>query len=562
MPNSNFDQPTLGNVGSPQPALEVKNTGAGPAIAASAAQGDGVNVRANGPNAVAVKAVGAQIGVQGSSETGNGVLGQSDTAAGIFGGSGDSDGVHGVTKGRAGASGVVGESFEAGSAGVTARSEQGRGLVASSKDDLGIRAESELENGVEGHARQAGRAGVWGLNVGRGGIGVVGLSQIDRDIDAKGESQLSIGVFGEARDGGTGVRGKAAEGDGVIGETTSANHSGVFGTNEEKHGHGVSGIAADGVGVFASSSGAADAALVAEHRSGGDAVYAMASAGEPHAAVRGRNEGEGYGVLGSSAEGSGMMGVSGGELLASIIGSGGATGVGAISVNGPGVGAIGIDNPGVFSLGTPAVIGIGGLAALGTTQEPAISAIGNVVILGDLKMIGALSVTGPKAFRIDHPLDPKRRYLNHAAVESSELKTVYDGVVALDRDGRATVELPDWFSALNGDLRYQLTPIGTAAPSLHVASESDGKSLDIAGGEAGMRVSWQVTGVRRDLSAQAARFTVEEEKSEQEAGRYLEPHLFGANTSQSLHAQLLEQADDARAKAERMTEAFRKVSDA
>jgi len=73
MPNSNFDQPSLGNVARPQAALEVKNTGDGPAIAASAAQGDGVNLRAHSPNAVAVKASGGQIGVQGASKIGNGL---------------------------------------------------------------------------------------------------------------------------------------------------------------------------------------------------------------------------------------------------------------------------------------------------------------------------------------------------------------------------------------------------------------------------------------------------------------------------------------------------------
>jgi hypothetical protein len=46
-----------------------------------------------------------------------------------------------------------------------------------------------------------------------------------------------------------------------------------------------------------------------------------------------------------------------------------------------------------------------------------------------------------KFFRIDHPLDPANKYLNHSAVESPDMKNIYDGVVTLDADGEAVVEL-------------------------------------------------------------------------------------------------------------------------
>ena len=64
------------------------------------------------------------------------------------------------------------------------------------------------------------------------------------------------------------------------------------------------------------------------------------------------------------------------------------------------------------------------------------------------------------AFRIDHPLDPANKYLNHSFVESPDMKNIYDGVATLDATGAAVVELPDWFEALNKDFRYQLTAIG------------------------------------------------------------------------------------------------------
>lgn len=66
------------------------------------------------------------------------------------------------------------------------------------------------------------------------------------------------------------------------------------------------------------------------------------------------------------------------------------------------------------------------------------------------------------------------------------------------------VELPAWFEALNGDYRYQLTPIGDAAP-LYVAAEVADNGFRIAGGRAGLKLSWQVTGVRRDAYAMANR---------------------------------------------------------
>ena len=89
--------------------------------------------------------------------------------------------------------------------------------------------------------------------------------------------------------------------------------------------------------------------------------------------------------------------------------------------------------------------------------------VGNVHVDGILFNSASL-------FSIDHPLDPKRKVLNHACVESPEYKTFYDGTVTLDRRGQATIKLPRWFDALNHELRYQLTAIGAAAPGLHVAA--------------------------------------------------------------------------------------------
>jgi hypothetical protein len=141
-------------------------------------------------------------------------------------------------------------------------------------------------------------------------------------------------------------------------------------------------------------------------------------------------------------------------------------------------------------------------------------------------------VNGPKNFAIDHPLDPQNKYLVHTCVESSEMKNVYDGIARLDKEGAAWVGLPEWFEALNRDFRYQLTAVGGSAPGLHVAEEVSENRFKIAGGEEGMKVCWQVTGSRKDPWAAANPFEVEQQKPEEERGRYLEPTLYDAPEEQ------------------------------
>jgi hypothetical protein len=126
-------------------------------------------------------------------------------------------------------------------------------------------------------------------------------------------------------------------------------------------------------------------------------------------------------------------------------------------------------------------------------------------------------------FKIDHPLDPANKYLSHSFVESPEMKNVYDGLAVLDGQGEAVIEMPEWFEALNGEFRYQLTAVGGAGPGLHVAEELGGNRFKIAGGAPRLKVSWQVTGIRRDAFAAAHHMAVEEEKMDDERGKYLHP---------------------------------------
>jgi hypothetical protein len=93
------------------------------------------------------------------------------------------------------------------------------------------------------------------------------------------------------------------------------------------------------------------------------------------------------------------------------------------------------------------------------------------------------------------------------------MKNVYDGVVTLDAKGKATVTLPAYFEALNGDFRYQLTPIGGPAPNVHIANGVSNNQFKIAGGPPRAKVSWQVTGIRQDRWAKANRPVTEEKKT-------------------------------------------------
>ncbi|WP_214102585.1 hypothetical protein [Acrocarpospora catenulata] len=152
---------------------------------------------------------------------------------------------------------------------------------------------------------------------------------------------------------------------------------------------------------------------------------------------------------------------------------------------------------------------------------------------GDVDLKGTLFKTNLQ-FKIDHPLDPAGRYLSHSAVESDEMKNVYDGEVVLDGNGVAEIVLPAWFEALNERFRYQLTPIGRPAPNLHIARELSGNRFAIAGGDPGTKVCWQVTGVRHDPYALANPLVVESDKEGEEHGRYRHPEPHGETSDRAV----------------------------
>ena len=142
-----------------------------------------------------------------------------------------------------------------------------------------------------------------------------------------------------------------------------------------------------------------------------------------------------------------------------------------------------------------------------------------------VNVVGTLS-KGGGSFKIDHPIDPGNKYLYHSFVESPDMMNIYNGVAELDASGEAVIALPDWFQALNKDYRYQLTTIGGYAP-VYIAQEVANNQFKIAGGRSGVKVSWQVTGIRQDAFANANRIPVEVEKAAADRGHYLYPEAIG-----------------------------------
>lgn len=166
-----------------------------------------------------------------------------------------------------------------------------------------------------------------------------------------------------------------------------------------------------------------------------------------------------------------------------------------------------------------------------TTSSSASSFAG--IFVGNVSISGSLAKSSG-SFKIDHPLDPANKYLYHSFVESPDMLNIYNGNVTLDAAGEATVTLPEWFEALNKDFRYQLTAIGAPGPNLYIAQEVRNNSFTIAGGSAGMQVSWQITGIRQDAYANANRIPVEQDKPADERGTYIFPELYGQPDSRSV----------------------------
>jgi hypothetical protein len=192
--------------------------------------------------------------------------------------------------------------------------------------------------------------------------------------------------------------------------------------------------------------------------------------------------------------------------------------------------------------GGDGIVAIVGSSALGSFAPDAGFFSGQITVTQGVN--GSVGV-----LQMDHPLDPANKLLQHAAVESPDMKNIYDGNITTDAAGEAVVELPDYFEALNRDFRYQLTVIGQFAQAI-VASKIANNRFIVHTDKPNVEVSWQVTGIRKDPWANAHRVTVEPTKTALYQGRYLHPELYGAPEEASMewarHPQIMKRQREIR----------------
>jgi hypothetical protein len=345
--------------------------------------------------------------------------------------------------------------------------------------NYGVYGRSDSPNGFGVQARNAGAAGL--------GAAIQAIGVNNHGLVASTDIATRYAVHGTNNaptlNGGTAILGQGGANGGVSG--TSSNSYGV-------HGSSTGGPGVDGFSWT------------------NDGVYGKSNA---FRGVEGRSEGGVAGVYGSSS-GPGVEGA-------------GSPGVYGVSASGTGVEG--------FSQSAHGVIGSVGTdegTAAGVYGESAGSNSYAGYFVGRVSVTGTLS-KGGGSFRIDHPLDPANRILQHSFVESPDMLNIYNGVVTADANGQATVQLPDWFMALNRDFRYGLTPLGEFAPVYVKAKVAKGR-FTIAGARPGQEISWQLTGVRRDAWAEAHRVAVELDKAADQRGRYLHPAEHGQPLSKGV----------------------------
>jgi hypothetical protein len=151
---------------------------------------------------------------------------------------------------------------------------------------------------------------------------------------------------------------------------------------------------------------------------------------------------------------------------------------------------------------------------------------------GDVTVTGTI-FTPVMISRIDHPQDPENQFLQHAAVQSPEMTNQYSGNVITNAVGDADVILPDYFSTIITDVRYQLTVVGEFAQAI-VTRKVEGNRFSIKTDKPNVEVSWLIIGSRIDPSASRSKFATEVAKPADAVGQYLNPEVYGLGRERSI----------------------------
>jgi hypothetical protein len=392
---------------------------------------------------------------------------------------------------------------------------------------------------VYGYANGDSSDGVYGFSDGYLGVGVHGLATNTSEsfggyFRAEGAGDWGVGVLGDAasrsncQNYGGYFTARGEKGIGVYGNapnySTQTNYggyfqakgedgTGVYGKSYGENGTGVYGIAysEDNVknygGYFKTNGGQ------------GIGVYAEATDDGSGLTVGGRfitNSEYGIGVwanANNSSSGTGGYFQALGESGKGVVGYG--ENEGDVTNYGGYFHAEGLDGIGVFG----SAHGDDGIAIYGYSENLAGK------FQGDVEVTGTLSKSAG-SFKIDHPLDPDNKYLQHSFVESPDMMNIYKGTVVLDNNGKATVDLPAYFEKLNKEYTYQLTCVGGYA-QVYISKEISNNQFTIAGGNPGLKVCWEVSGIRNDPYAKRNRIKVVVDKKGNR-GKYLVPQAYGA----------------------------------
>ncbi len=421
--------------------------------------------------------------------------------------------------------GVYGEQTDSGNYGFLGQDEAGAGGVHSSGNEAFLGTEG---NGVSAECVTPGCSALAGITSNAIGKGAIGQHSGSQNYGLLGNKDF--GVYGQVTSGATtqavfglhqdsGNRGFLGnENYGAVGMHNSGNEGRLgsidFGVEGYHAGGNYGRLGTANYGIYGWSSGTAES-VRGEHVNPVPIGSLPGSVGHPV----GKLAGPDFGAEGVYLSNSGQLGTPNYGVYGYA--DGGSVGVQGDNPSGF-FGALGGPNYGVHGHAPP--LGYAG------TFNGRVDVTSDVNIGGDLDVTGDVSAgwmtKGGGTFKIDHPLDPENKYLHHSFVESPDMMNIYNGNVMLDDYGEAVVELPDWFEALNRDFRYQLTCIGGFA-QVYIAEEISDNRFKIGGGDPGMKVSWQVTGIRQDPYANAHRVIVEEDKPENERGHLLYPEVYG-----------------------------------
>ncbi len=281
------------------------------------------------------------------------------------------------------------------------------------------------------------------------------------------------------------------EGRGVVGDvgSTTGATQGVRGTSGSNQGRGVYGLASANNGTTTGVFGEAASPT-------GRGVLGTATSGS----------GANVGVYGGSVspDGTGVFGIATNQAGNSFAGyfinySGTGTGVFGYSVTQTGV------NYGVHGRSDSATDGFG------------------------VYSTGRFAASGTKAFRIDHPLDPTQKFLNHYCAEGPEPLNIYRGKITTDERGFAWVQMPDYYENINKDPTIQLTVVDGSEDFVmaKVSRRLQSGRFQIRTNKASTEVDWEVKATRNDRFVKVYGAPIETRKSKAERGTYQHPELYG-----------------------------------